>query len=133
MYEPHSADDGARVLIDRLWPRGVRKEAASLTLWLKDAAPTPALRAWFGHDPERYAEFARRYQRELATGPKAAAAVDQLVALARAGPVTLLYAAKDPACNHAIVLGRFVVDALALPPGDRAQRPPRPPGLDPGP
>lgn len=65
IYDPSDASDGARVLVDRLWPRGVRKEAAALTLWLKDIAPSPQLRQWFGHDPARWQEFIHRYREEL--------------------------------------------------------------------
>jgi uncharacterized protein YeaO (DUF488 family) len=107
IYEPPEADDGARVLVDRLWPRGIRKEEAALTLWLKDIAPSPELRRWFGHDPARWAAFARRYRAELAAN---APAVDTLRDLAARGPVTLLYAARDTAHNHALVLADHLLD-----------------------
>ncbi|MFD2249451.1 uncharacterized protein YeaO (DUF488 family) [Pseudochelatococcus lubricantis] len=107
IYEPPAADDGARVLVDRLWPRGIRKEAAELTLWLKDVAPSPGLRRWFGHDPVRWAEFARRYRAELAANGEA---VGTLRDLAARGPVTLLYAAHDTAHNHALVLADYLLD-----------------------
>jgi uncharacterized protein YeaO (DUF488 family) len=101
IYEPAAASDGYRVLVDRLWPRGVRKETAALDLWLKDVAPSPALRTWFGHKPERYEEFTARYQDELASNP----AVRTLRDLANEhAAVTLLYAAHDPDNNHAKVL-----------------------------
>ena len=101
IYEPAEPGDGARVLVDRLWPRGMRKEDAGLTLWLKEAAPSTGLRQWFHHDPTRYAEFVKRYRGELA---QQGAALAQLAALTRQGPVTLLYAARDEAHNHAQVL-----------------------------
>jgi len=88
-----------------LWPRGVRKEAAKLTLWLKEIAPSTDLRKWFGHDPARFAEFARRYQAELSANKDA---VDRLDDLVKAGPVTLLYAAHDTEHNEARVLADYL-------------------------
>lgn len=105
VYDPPQAGDGARVLVDRLWPRGVRKAAAALDLWLKDAAPSPELRRWFGHDPARWTEFANRYQAELAAR---ADAIEPLCELARTGPLTLLYGARDPIHNHAVVLAAYL-------------------------
>jgi uncharacterized protein YeaO (DUF488 family) len=107
VYEPPAAADGTRVLVDRLWPRGLRKEAAALDDWEKDIAPSPALRTWFGHRPERFAEFSRRYRAELAERPEAAA---RLRSLARKGPVTLLYGAHDEEHNHARVLADWLAD-----------------------
>ncbi|WIM68330.1 DUF488 family protein [Corynebacterium breve] len=92
---------GTSVLVDRLWPRGVAKTDLEVDLWLKDAAPSPELRKWFGHDPERFDEFSRRYCAELDEGN---ADVDKLRDLAKAGDVTLLFAAKDRDINHAVVL-----------------------------
>jgi uncharacterized protein YeaO (DUF488 family) len=109
VYDPPSAADGARILVDRLWPRGLRKESARLTLWLKDVAPTPALRQWFGHDPERWSEFSRRYRAELSGND---AAVAPLVESLKAGPVTLLYAAHDQEHNHARVLAEYLRNSL---------------------
>jgi len=100
VYEPPAPMDGARVLIDRLWPRGVRKASAHLDAWLKEVAPSPRLRLWFGHRPERFAEFGRRYRRELADNP----ALAQLRKLGKRRTVTLLYGARDPKINHAVVL-----------------------------
>ncbi|MBS0394248.1 MAG: DUF488 family protein [Proteobacteria bacterium] len=100
-YEAPDPGDGARVLVDRLWPRGLRKADARLTAWMKDAAPTPALRQWFGHDPARWVEFRRRYRAELRLKAPVLAA---LRALVRPGPLTLVYAARDPQYNHARVL-----------------------------
>ena len=109
IYDSPDVADGARVLVDRLWPRGVRKQTAALTLWLKDIAPSPELRQWFGHDPARWAEFARRYRAELGANP---AALARLGELARTGRVTLLYGARDAAHNHALVVADALRDYL---------------------
>jgi uncharacterized protein YeaO (DUF488 family) len=100
VYEPAARADGTRILVDRLWPRGVAKARAKLAFWMKDIAPSPKLRVWFGHRPERFTEFSRRYRKELAPN----GAVDELRKLARREHVTLLYAAHDPKINHAAVL-----------------------------
>lgn len=105
IYDPEAGDDGARVLIDRLWPRGVRKEAAGLALWLREIAPSPELREWFGHDPARFDEFSRRYRAELDAN---AEAVGRIRDLLRSGRVTLLYAAHDAEHNHAVVLADYL-------------------------
>jgi uncharacterized protein YeaO (DUF488 family) len=110
IYEAPIEDDGFRVLVDRLWPRGVSKEDAALDQWLKEVAPSAELRTWFGHEPERFEEFAQRYRAELESNPT----LDGLLATARqAEAVTLLYAARDPQCNHALVLRDFARDALS--------------------
>ncbi len=116
-YEAAATDDGARVLVDRIWPRGVAKELAALTLWLKEIAPTTALRKWFGHDPARWTEFRRRYRAELDANP---AAVGELGRLVAAGPVTLVYGAHDRTHNHALVLAEFMKGASAP---DRTEKP----------
>lgn len=108
IYDPPSKADGARVLVDRLWPRGLRKDQAALRLWLKDVAPSPDLRVWFGHKPERFVEFGQRYRAELAQKSEAIA---RLEALLKEGPVTLLHAAHDETCNHARVLAAFLKDS----------------------
>jgi uncharacterized protein YeaO (DUF488 family) len=100
IYEPVGPADGLRILVDRLWPRGVSKARAKLAFWMKDIAPTPKLRVWFGHKPERFKEFGRRYKKELTGNP----AVGELRKLARRERVTLLYGAHDPKINHAAVL-----------------------------
>jgi uncharacterized protein YeaO (DUF488 family) len=100
IYEPAKPSDGIRVLVDRLWPRGVRKVTAHLDYWMKDVAPSPRLRLWFGHRPERFAEFSKRYKKELNGNPELA----QLRKLGRGALVTLLYGARDPEVNHALVL-----------------------------
>jgi uncharacterized protein YeaO (DUF488 family) len=100
-YEAPSPQDGARILVDRLWPRGLKKEDASLSQWMKEVAPSPELRRWFGHDSARWAEFRRRYESEL-RGKREQ--LGELRDLAKKGPVTLVYAAHDEAHNNAIVL-----------------------------
>ena len=100
VYEPAKSSDGIRVLVDRLWPRGVKKTTAHLDYWMKDVAPSPRLRLWFGHRPERFAEFGKRYKKELSGNPELA----ELRKLGRGALVTLLYGARDPEVNHALVL-----------------------------
>lgn len=109
IYEPASDDDGMRVLVDRLWPRGVRKADAAVDRWMKAVAPSPELRKWFGHDPARFDAFAAAYRDELERAPEA---VGELLALARSGDLTLLYGARDPECNHARVLADYLGEAL---------------------
>ncbi len=101
IYDPPDAQDGARVLVDGLWPRGLRKDEAGLKLWLKDIAPSADLRRWFGHDPSRFAEFSRRYRAELGANMEA---VNRMEDLTKSGRVTLLYAAHDEEHNNARVL-----------------------------
>jgi uncharacterized protein YeaO (DUF488 family) len=110
-YEKASPGDGYRVLVDRLWPRGVKKEALPLAAWAKEIAPSPELRRWFGHEPARFREFARRYHAELRTGP-ASAALDDLGRRAAHGTVTLVYGARDEQHNGAVVLRDAIEDAL---------------------
>jgi len=105
-YEPASPGDGERFLVDRLWPRGVRKEALALSGWFKEVAPSDALRRWFGHDPERWAEFHRRYQVELESRPELLQALRDAL---KRGPVTLVYSAHDEAHNQAVVLREFLL------------------------
>jgi uncharacterized protein YeaO (DUF488 family) len=104
VYDPYDEADGYRVLVDRLWPRGISKENARLAFWLKDAAPSPELRKWFCHKPELFAEFRTRYLEELRTNEAQTQAVKQIIDLAEKDRVTLLYGAKDPVYNHAVVL-----------------------------
>jgi uncharacterized protein YeaO (DUF488 family) len=103
VYDAPSADDGARVLVDRVWPRGLRKDAARLDDWAKDVAPSTELRTWYGHDPAKFDEFRRRYLAEL-TEPGRAQALTRLRALAAAGPVTLLTATRELDISQAAVL-----------------------------
>ncbi len=110
IYSGPDPADGCRVLVDRLWPRGVSRERAALDHWLKDVAPSPELRTWWDHDPARLEEFAGRYRIELDGNP----AVDELHALIDAhATTTLLYAARDPEINHAAVLRDYVDGARA--------------------
>jgi uncharacterized protein YeaO (DUF488 family) len=111
-YEPPSRDDGRRVLVDRMWPRGVARETLALDDWLKEVSPSDALRRWFNHDPVRWPEFAVRYGDEL-TKPPASEAVDELVRCARKGPLTLVYAASDEAHNNAVALRAVIEKHLA--------------------
>lgn len=105
VYEEPQKSDGYRILIDRLWPRGVSKEKAAVNIWLKDVAPSSELRTWFGHDPKRFAEFATRYRAELKGNP----AVKELRHLLKEHvSATLLYGARDQAHNHAQVLLKFL-------------------------
>jgi uncharacterized protein YeaO (DUF488 family) len=106
-YEPPSPQDGKRILVDRLWPRGVRKDAAALDLWSKDIAPTTPLRKWFDHRPDRFAEFKRRYRDELKSNP----AVSEVLKQVGRSKATLVYAAHDTEVNHAVVLADFLSKA----------------------
>ena len=109
IYESAEKSDGARVLVDRIWPRGISKERAHLHLWLKEIAPSTALRKWFGHDPNRWTGFAAKYRKELAGK---AELVRQIKALeAENGKRTLLYSAHDPLHNQAVVLLQFLKGA----------------------
>ncbi|MGH6782577.1 MAG: DUF488 domain-containing protein [Sphingomonadaceae bacterium] len=105
IYEAAAKADGQRVLVDRIWPRGVSREAADLTLWLKEIAPSTELRKWFGHDPARWDEFRHRYRAELDANPDA---VRRLRELAAKGDVTLLYGARDTAHNQAVALAGYL-------------------------
>jgi len=111
VYEPQSDADGFRVLIDRLWPRGLSKAKVAADLWLRDVAPSAALRTWFNHDPARWTEFRRRYAAELDRVP---AMVDQLLAQVRQGRVTLLYSAQHETCNNAVALIEYLFQKLSL-------------------
>jgi uncharacterized protein YeaO (DUF488 family) len=104
-YEPAAREDGRRFLVERLWPRGVKKEALPLDAWLKDVAPSPALRQWFGHDPAKWGEFRRRYFAELREHQDALAL---LRAAARKGTVTLVYSARDEEHNAAVALKEYL-------------------------
>jgi uncharacterized protein YeaO (DUF488 family) len=102
-YDAPSPEDGTRVLVDRLWPRGLAKERARIDLWLREVAPSESLRRWYGHDPDKWDEFQRRYTVELAAG-EPAAALERLRALARQGSVTLVFAARAAEHSNAAVL-----------------------------
>ena len=105
VYDPVSAQDGYRVLVDRLWPRGLSKERAAVDLWLKEIAPSAGLRQWFGHDPAKWPEFRRKYFAELAGR---ADEVAQLRALAKRRRVTLVYGARDAERNDAVALRDYL-------------------------
>lgn len=115
VYDDPSPDDGSRVLVDRVWPRGLRKDAAHLDEWLKDVAPSTELRTWFGHVPERYDEFATRYAGEL-EADEPAAALAHLCQLAASGPLTLLTATKAWQISQAAVLVGLLIEE-----GERAK------------
>jgi uncharacterized protein YeaO (DUF488 family) len=105
-YEPPTAGDGTRILVDRLWPRGVTKKRAAIDQWMKDIAPSTELRKWFGHDPARWNEFRRRYAKEVHQN---AALLEQLRSLARHGPLTLVYSAHDEKHNDAVELRKLIL------------------------
>ncbi len=105
IYEQSSKTDGYRVLVERLWPRGMTKEKANIDLWLKEIAPSPQLRRWYSHDPGRWDEFQKRYLEELVLAPNP---VDQLRQLSKQGALTLVYAARDEQHNSTIVLKAFL-------------------------
>ncbi|HET9492056.1 MAG TPA: DUF488 family protein [Methylomirabilota bacterium] len=111
-YDPSAAQDGRRILVDRLWPRGLSRQSARIEEWARDLAPSAPLRKWFGHDPKRWPEFQKRYQAELRARPDRLA---WLAGLARRGRITLVYAARDPDHNNARVLQRLVARRLGQP------------------
>ena len=104
VYEKPERTDGKRILVDRLWPRGISKEAASLDLWMKDIAPSDALREWFGHDPKRWRAFKSKYLKEI----NGTEALKQLSQMAKGGNITLVYAAKDEQHNNAVALSEII-------------------------
>lgn len=106
VYDPPEPADGRRVLVDRLWPRGLKKDTAGIDEWLKEVAPSDGLRKWFGHDPAKWSEFRKRYREELE--PKTGE-IKRLKAEAKKGSVTLLFAAKDIEHNNAIVLKELIL------------------------
>lgn len=120
-YDPPTEEDGARYLVDRLWPRGKRKEALQLTGWIKEVAPSAALRRWFGHDPDRWEAFQKKYFEELEHNPES---WRPLLNALEKGAVTLVYAAKDTDRNNAVALKAFLESRLS----DKT-----PPETEPGP
>jgi uncharacterized protein YeaO (DUF488 family) len=110
VYDPPSDDDGVRVLVDRLWPRGLTKAKAAVDLWLKDLAPSVGLRRWFNHDPAKWPEFRERYAAEL---DRKTPAVSALVGAVRRGRVTLVFGARDPRHNNAVALYAYLRGLLA--------------------
>lgn len=105
VYEESTEADGKRILIDRLWPRGLTKEKARIDLWLKDIAPSAELREWFGHDPAKWQEFQKRYQKELGANDAAVTTLQQEL---KHGPATLVYSARDEQHNDAVVLKAYL-------------------------
>lgn len=105
VYEAADPDDGARFLVERLWPRGIRKDALHFDAWLKDVAPSTELRQWFNHDPEKWQAFQKKYFAELAANPEAAAPIRKA---ARKGTVTLLYSSHDTEHNNAVALKAYL-------------------------
>jgi uncharacterized protein YeaO (DUF488 family) len=112
VYDPPAPEDGLRLLVDRLWPRGVTKDAAALSGWWQELAPSPELRRWFDHDPARWPEFQERYRTELAA-PRPQTLLAELAETARRETVTLVFAAKDAARNNAVVLKELLEARLA--------------------
>ncbi len=110
-YEPPGPEDGERILVDRLWPRGLTREKARIRAWLKDLAPGADLRRWFAHDPARWEEFRARFERELAS-PERQSALRDLAGRSRRGTVTLVFGARDEARNNAVVL-KELIEAIA--------------------
>lgn len=108
VYATPATSDGMRILIDRLWPRGLTKEAAKVDVWLKDIAPSIGLRKWFDHDPEKFKGFSRKYTHELAQNPEI---VTELKQYLKKRKTTLVYGAKDTTFNHAVVLQKFLTCA----------------------
>lgn len=109
VYESPETSDGTRFLVDRLWPRGIKKEKLEMTAWLKDVAPSPALRKWFSHDPARWQEFQQRYRAELESNPDT---WQPILEAAQQGAVTLLYSARDTEQNSAVLLKSFLEEHL---------------------
>jgi uncharacterized protein YeaO (DUF488 family) len=110
VYDKPTRNDGYRVLVDRIWPRGISKEDAKINAWLKEAAPSSSLRKWFGHSPQKWQEFKDRYFKELESRPQA---IQELLHKARKGRVTLVYAAKDERFNNAVALKAYLQSALS--------------------
>jgi uncharacterized protein YeaO (DUF488 family) len=105
-YEPPGAEDGTRIVVDKLWPRGIKKPDAAIDLWMKDVAPSTGLRQWFGHETNRWQEFRRRYVDEMW---QKSALLDELRALARKGPITLVFGVPDQTHNDAVVLREILL------------------------
>lgn len=112
VYEAPEESDGYRILTDRLWPRGISKEKAALDKWAKDMAPSPELRKWFGHDPEKYEEFRKKYRKELEENPAREDFLNLVKDKLKEGRVSLLFGAKDKEHNQAVVLRDFLAEIL---------------------
>ena len=109
VYESAHVDDGVRFLVERLWPRGIKKEKLKMKTWLKDVAPSPELRKWFAHDPEKWTEFKKRYRAELKSNKEA---WKPILEAAKGGDVTLLYSARDTQHNSALLLKEFLEEHI---------------------
>jgi len=109
VYEPSTPSDSTRFLVDRLWPRGIKKEELKMKAWLKDVAPSPELRKWFAHDPDKWTEFKKRYRAELKSNPDS---WHPILEAAEQGDVTLLYSARDTEHNSAVLLKAFLEEQI---------------------
>ncbi len=130
VYDAPESGDGERILVDRMWPRGLTKERAAIDLWLRDVAPSDELRKWFGHNPERWMEFKEKYHRELRAG---SAALETLKVHSRGDVVTLLFAARDEAHNNAVALREYLDGRRQHGVAAEGARPKAPAGLLKGP
>ena len=110
IYEPYTTGDGLRILVDRLWPRGIKKEEAHIDKWVKEVAPSPTLRKWFNHEPDKWIVFCAKYREELNSSALFKAF---LLEIQKHKTITLLFAAKDELHNHALVLQQFIIEQLA--------------------
>jgi uncharacterized protein YeaO (DUF488 family) len=105
IYDPPTEDDGFRILVDRLWPRGLTKEKANVDLWLKEIAPSDQLRKWYAHDPKKWAEFKKKYSKEL---DQKIDLIDQIVKKTKEGDLTLLFSSKEEKLNNAVALREYI-------------------------
>jgi len=105
IYDPPAEDDGFRILVDRLWPRGLTKEKAKADLWLKEIAPSDQLRKWYGHDPKKWAEFKKKYSKEL---DQKTDLIDQIVKKTKEGDLTFLFSSKEEKLNNAVALREYI-------------------------
>ena len=118
IYEPAQESDGIRLLVDRLWPRGISKEKAHIDGWAKELAPSNELRTWFGHEATKFIEFAKLYKAELKANTAAQKAALEIIRISREKTVTLLYGAKDPLLNQAVILKEYLTELLSEPQQD---------------
>ena len=125
VYDAPDSSDGERILVDRMWPRGLSRKRAAVDLWLKDLAPSDELRKWFGHNPERWAEFRKRYHRELQT---CSTALEAIEAFTRGEVVTLVFAARDADHNNAVALREYMDEQMKRGVAPNRERPVSPPG-----
>ncbi len=114
IYEPISSEDGTRILVDRLWPRGISREKACLDYWWKEVTPSSQLRKWFGHDPQKFLDFRNLYRKELDENKLINEYIVCIRQILKTQNLTLLYAAKDPSCNHALILKEWFEEMLYI-------------------